>query len=247
MFPMVEMSRLTVAAPLDSMDDVLAACDALGCVHVQPYEQFEEGIGVGQAAAQEGRGELLTNVRAVRAATSAVNTGGAMPRKQVEALIDGSFPGRIEKVMEHLRAIDEAKASIQSLAEERDVMARLAPLDLPLELLNGISGLEVLVAETSKASKVRDALGDLAKDCEVLARDRIVAVACRPDHAPEVQIVLGQLGAKVVPGPCRRGPCRQARGRGQVEHSAARVQNWLGRSQRRGLDRSQRARPRVRA
>ena len=36
MFPMVEMSRLTVAAPLDSMDDVLAACDALGCVHVQP-------------------------------------------------------------------------------------------------------------------------------------------------------------------------------------------------------------------
>ena len=91
MFPMVEMSRLTVAAPLDSMDDVLAACDALGCVHVQPYEQFEEGIGVGQAAAQEGRGELLTNVRAVRAATSAVNTGGAMPRKQVEGLIDGSF------------------------------------------------------------------------------------------------------------------------------------------------------------
>ena len=129
MFPMVEMSRLTVAAPLDSMDDVLAACDALGCVHVQPYEQFEEGIGVGQAAAQEGRGELLTNVRAVRAATSAVNTGGAMPRKQVEGLIDGSFPGRIEKVMEHLRAIDEAKASIQSLAEERDVMARLAPLE----------------------------------------------------------------------------------------------------------------------
>ena len=34
MFPMVEMSRLTVAAPLDAMDDVLAACDALGCVHV---------------------------------------------------------------------------------------------------------------------------------------------------------------------------------------------------------------------
>ena len=51
-FPMVGY-RLTVAAPLDDMDDVLAACDALGCVHVQPYEQFEEGIGVGQAAAQK--------------------------------------------------------------------------------------------------------------------------------------------------------------------------------------------------
>jgi vacuolar-type H+-ATPase subunit I/STV1 len=53
MFPMVEMSRLTVAAPLEAMDDVLAACDHLGCVHVQPYEQFEEGIGVGQAEKAE--------------------------------------------------------------------------------------------------------------------------------------------------------------------------------------------------
>ncbi|MCH1410519.1 MAG: hypothetical protein L7U48_00360, partial [Candidatus Poseidoniaceae archaeon] len=205
MFPMVEMSRLTVAAPLDAMDDVLAACDALGCVHVQPYEQFEEGIGVGQAAAEEGRGELLTKVRAVRAATSAVNAGGAMPRKQVESLIEGSFPGRIDDVMGRLGSIDEAKASIQSLEEERDVMARLAPLNLPLELLNGIAGLEILVAETSKASKVRDALGDVAKDCEVLAKDRIVAVACRPEHAPEVQIVLGQLGAKAVQVPAGEG------------------------------------------
>ena len=205
MFPMVEMSRLTVAAPLDAMDDVLAACDALGCVHVQPYEQFEDGIGVGQAASQEGRGELLTNVRAVRAATSAINTSGPMPRKQVNALIDGSFPGRIEKAMELLRAIDESQASIQALAEERDAMARLAPLNVPLELLTGISGLEIFVAETSKANKVQEALGDLAKDCEVLARDRIVAVACRPAHAPEVQIVLGQLGAKVVQVPAGEG------------------------------------------
>ncbi|MDP6233078.1 MAG: V-type ATPase 116kDa subunit family protein [Candidatus Poseidoniaceae archaeon] len=225
MFPMVEMSRLTVAAPLEAMDDVLAACDHLGCVHVQPYEQFEEGIGVGQAAAQEGRGELLTSVRAVRAATSAVNASGAMPRKQVESLIEGSFPGRIETVMELLRGIDETHASIQTLAEERDVMGRLAPLDLPLELLNGISGLEVLVAETSKASKVRDALGDLAKDCEVLAKDRIVAVACRPAHAPEVQIVLGQLGAKVVqvpPGEGRAGK-REAEAKSNILRLEAKI------------------------
>mgnify|MGYP005620169389 CR=1 FL=1 len=31
MFPMVEMSRLTVAAPLDAMDDVLAA---LSLIHI---------------------------------------------------------------------------------------------------------------------------------------------------------------------------------------------------------------------
>ena len=30
-------------------------------------------------------------------------------------------------------------------------------------------------------------------------------MACRPDHAPEVQIVLGQLGAKVVQVPAGEG------------------------------------------
>ena len=205
MFPMVEMSRLTVAGPLDAMQGVLDACDALGCVHVQPYEQFEEGIGVGQSIASDGRGELLTKVRAVRAATSAVNTEGPMARKHAMALLEGAFPNKIDEVLGHMAEADEARARLEAVAEEREAMMRLAPLGLPLELLSGISGLEILVAETGRAGKVAEMLGPLASECEVLAKDRIVAVACRPEHAPEVQIVLGQAGARVVQVPPGEG------------------------------------------
>ncbi len=129
-FPMVEMSRLTVAGPLDAMQDVLDACDALACVHVQPYEQFEEGIGVGQSVAAEGTGGLLTKVRAVRAATAAVNSDGPMPRKHAMALLEGAFPGKIDDVLALMAEVDEAKARLESVADERHAMQLLAPLGL---------------------------------------------------------------------------------------------------------------------
>ena len=205
MFPMVEMSRLTVAGPLDAIGPVLDACDALGCVHIQPYEEFEEGISVGQSLASEGHGDLLTKVRAVRSSTSAVNTGGAMSHAQALALLDGAFPSKVDAALAHMADAEAARARLTAVAEERDAMQRLAPLGLPLELLSGVSGLEILVAETAKAGKVHEMLGPLATECEVLAQGRVVAVACRPEHAPEVQIVLGQCGARTVQVPPGEG------------------------------------------
>ena len=47
MFSTVPMSRMTLAAPVDAMADIVRACSDLGCVHIEDYTQFEEGIGVG--------------------------------------------------------------------------------------------------------------------------------------------------------------------------------------------------------
>ena len=49
MFDTVAMSRLTVAAPVGRMADVLRACTELGCVHIESYTNFEDGVNVGQA------------------------------------------------------------------------------------------------------------------------------------------------------------------------------------------------------
>jgi len=229
-FPMVEMSRLTVAGPLDAMQDVLDACDALACVHVQPYEQFEEGIGVGQSVAAEGTGGLLTKVRAVRAATAAVNSDGPMPRKHAMALLEGAFPGKVDDVLALMAEVDEAKARLESVADERHAMQLLAPLGLPLELLSGITGLDVLVAETGRASKVPEMLGPLTGECEVLVKDRIVAIACRPEHSPEVQIVLGQAGARVVQVPPGEGqPADRVK---QADAEAASLNDTIASAQR---------------
>ena len=40
MFDTVAMSRLTVAAPVGRMADVLRTCTELGCVHIESYTNF---------------------------------------------------------------------------------------------------------------------------------------------------------------------------------------------------------------
>ncbi|MGB1898376.1 MAG: hypothetical protein ACPHRB_06025, partial [Candidatus Poseidoniaceae archaeon] len=81
MFSTVRMSRMTLAAPVDAMADIVRACSDLGCVHIEDYTQFEEGIGVGQAIQGEDAenvSALLLKVRAVRSNVSVFNAKGAM-------------------------------------------------------------------------------------------------------------------------------------------------------------------------
>ena len=54
MFATAEMSRLTVAAPVVKMEEVLRMCASLSCVHIEEYGQFQDGIGVGRALSNEG-------------------------------------------------------------------------------------------------------------------------------------------------------------------------------------------------
>ena len=86
MFDTVAMSRLTVAAPVDRMTDVLRSCTALGCVHIETYTNFD-GVQVGKATTSEDADKVSSLLAKVRAAVSAfkpVNTDGPMPVKRVE-------------------------------------------------------------------------------------------------------------------------------------------------------------------
>ena len=46
MFATSEMSRLTVAAPVGKMEEILRLCSELSCVHIEEYGRFEDRIGV---------------------------------------------------------------------------------------------------------------------------------------------------------------------------------------------------------
>ena len=71
MFDTVAMSRLTVAAPVDKMAEVLRTCTNLGCVHIESYNNFEDGVHVGQATASEEADNVSALLSKVRAAVSA--------------------------------------------------------------------------------------------------------------------------------------------------------------------------------
>ena len=201
MFDTVAMSRLTVAAPVDRMADVLRTCTELGCVHIESYTNFEEGVNVGHASTSEEANRISSLLAKVRAAISAfnpVNTDGPVPLRRVKELLEGSFADELQKGLDLLDTHRDSEAELAVLDEQIHLLRRLAPLNMDLDLLAGSSRVEVYVAETKKSSKARTVFGSLAQKVELAAAPGIVAVACLPSDGAEVQMALGELGGKPV-------------------------------------------------
>ncbi|RJU90826.1 MAG: V-type ATP synthase subunit I [Candidatus Poseidoniales archaeon] len=208
MFDTVAMSRLTVAAPLSNMEDVLRACTNEGCVHVETYANFEDGIQVGQAINSDEANEVSALLAKVRAAVSAfkpVNADGPLPVRKIKDLISGDFPAQLQDSLNHLDQQRDAEAEVALLVEQIKLMKRLVPLGVDLELLMGSDRVEVFVAETSKASKAASTFGELASRVELASAPGVVAVACMPSDSAEVQMALGELGGKPVQIPNMEG------------------------------------------
>ncbi len=112
MFSTVDMSRLTLAAPVDSMHDVMRACSDLGCVHIEDYTHFEEGIGVGQAIQNQDAdlvSSLLLKVRAVRSAISVYNSKGSVSSKVAKSLVE-KMSSELDNALQLIEEIRESEA-----------------------------------------------------------------------------------------------------------------------------------------
>jgi len=207
MFSTVDMSRLTLAAPVDAMHDIVRKCSDLGCVHIEDYTQFEEGIGVGRAIQSEDAdmiSALLLKVRAVRSAVSVHNSKGSISNSNAKKLTEG-MSSKVEAALENIEAIREAESDISSLSDQLRVFERLEPLNISLDLLSGYQGVEIYVAETPNASKAHKAFADMASRIEYLCPAGLVAVACAPSDAAAVQIALAELNAKAIQLPSGKG------------------------------------------
>jgi vacuolar-type H+-ATPase subunit I/STV1 len=213
MFATTEMSRLTVAAPVGKLEEVLRKCASLSCVHIEEYEHFQDGIGVGRALSSEGADKtsaMLTKVRAVTSAVQAINTKGPVAAKEAASMME-SFGPKVDDALAYLETIRESESSISTLSEQLQVLERLAPLDIPLELMGGFDGLEVYVGETPRASKSKTVFAALGTEILLHSAPGVVAVACQSQHAAEVQICLAELGAKAVQIPSGEGsPAKKA-------------------------------------
>ena len=204
---------MTLAAPVDAMADIVRACSDLGCVHIEDYTQFEEGIGVGRAIQSDVADKisaLLLKVRAVRSNVSVFNAKGASSASAAKTMVD-TFESEVDKALSYIEAIREAEAEIATLEDQVRIFEKLAPLNISLDLLTGYSGVEVYVAETANSSKAAKVFADLKNDVEFLASAGLVAVACAPNKAAEVQMALAELNAKVIQLPSGEGkPAQRA-------------------------------------
>ena len=213
MFDTVAMSRLTVAAPVEKMAEVLRTCTNLGCVHIESYTNFEDGVHVGQATTSkeaDNVSALLSKVRAAVSAFKPVNADGPVSISRIRELLDGSFGDELQKGLDLLDTQRDAEAELSVLDEQIHLLQRLAPLNMDLDLLAGSSRVEVYVSETKKASKVGSVFGDLMGKVQVASAPGIVAVACLPSEGAEVQMALGELGGKPVQIPSMSGSASEA-------------------------------------
>jgi vacuolar-type H+-ATPase subunit I/STV1 len=207
MFATSEMSRLTVAAPIDKMAEILRICTDLSCIHIEEYGRFEDGIGVGKSMDSEDANSisaLLVKVQAVSSAVAAFNTDGAFSREEVVKMLP-SFEDKTIAALEYIDSLREAEASIATSKEQHQVLNRLAPLDLPLELMGGFEGIDVFVGETSRALKANDVFSDIVSEIEIHAAGGLIAIACRSSQSADVQIGMAELGAKAVQIPAGEG------------------------------------------
>ena len=234
MFATAEMSRLTVAAPVVKMEEVLRMCASLSCVHIEEYGQFQDGIGVGRALSNEGANQvsaLLTKVRAVTSSVKANNTEGPLSIAEAKKLME-NFGPKIDDALAYIDTVRDSESSISTLADQLQVLERLAPLDIPLELMGGFDGLEVYVGETARSSKAKTVFAALGTEILLHSAPGVVAVACQTQHAAEVQICLAELGAKAIQIPAGEGsPAKKAKDLAReitsLENTIASTQNAL--------------------
>ena len=207
MFETAEMSRLTVASPVDKLEEVLRICADLGCVHIEEYGNFEDGIGVGKAISSVDStsvSKLLTKARALQSEIAAVNPDGPKPLAEVKKLV-ASMPGLIDEALAKLDEARDAESEISNLTDRVKALERVAPLGIPLDLMADYDGVELFIAETSKSSKAYSEFSDILSDIELEVAKGVVAVACRPSDSAAVQIGLSSLGAKPIQIPSGDG------------------------------------------
>ena len=208
MLETAEMSRLTVAAPVGKLEEVIRACTNLECIHIEEYGRFEDGIGVG-ASIKSDKSEivsrLLTKTRSLQSEVNAFSTSAdKISRNKINSSLE-EFEVKVDKALEYVELIRDSESEISSLNEQLKALTRIAPLGIPLDLMSGYEGVEIYLAETAKSSKAREVFNDIINDIELKVAKGIIAVACRPKDGAAVQIALAELGSKAVQIPSGEG------------------------------------------
>ena len=205
MFVTVDMSRLTVAAPVDKMEQILRICSDMGCVHIEEYGNFEDGIGVGQAIDSNNANSvstLLAKVRGANAHYSPDNIEGPKSVSEIQKIINSGFEEIVDQGLAFADAVRDAEAEIDSKGDQLAVLRRIEPLNIPLDLLTSTGRLEVYVSESAKSKTLYNTIiQEMGKDVEVHAESNVIAIACLSKHSTDVQLILNNQSARAIQVP----------------------------------------------
>ena len=206
MLSTVEMVRLTMAGSGDMLDEALRICADLGYIHISPYSGDAEGIDVGTPHPEaDDKSSMLAKVRSVNSVLKCSNKSGPINNKKIISSLEKGFTDKVDSIAEVITEMNEAEATIQRLKERAAILEKIAPLNIPLELMTEIESIEVFLGETTKASRAKEVFGELLSRVEIHVVGNLVAVACAGKDSAEVQMALGELGIRPVQIPTGKG------------------------------------------
>ena len=218
MFSTVEMSRLTMAGSAEGLDQALRLCADLGNVHISPYSGNEAGFSVGTPHPDADEiSAMLVKVRSAAHSLECQNRDGPVSLSSIKKALKGDFSSKLDSILSSISKQSDALTEIARLEERVTILKTIAPLNIPLDLMTGISAVDVYLAQTPKASKAMDKFSDLLKYIEIHIADDVIAVACQGLQAAEVQMVMGEMGAKPIQIPSGEGKPSQLLKEAQTE------------------------------
>ena len=206
MFSSVEMSKLTMAGSVDKLDELLRKCADLGHIHIKPYSGEVEGITVGTPHPDADEiSAMLAKVRSVTTSIKCSNKKGPVSIKDVKKSLDDNFSEELDSVLNNITQKANANSEIAKMQERIEILSSISSLNIPLELMTGVKSVEVYLGTFSKRNKIPKVFADLKDRVELHVAGNVIAVACQGKDAAEVQMAMGELGAKSVQIPTGEG------------------------------------------
>jgi hypothetical protein len=93
---------------------------------------------------------MLSKVRSANSVLNCVNKVGPVGSKSVKKAIAGKFPENLDTISDIISSKIDAEAEILRLKERVSILTTIAPLNIPLELMTGISSVDVYLGETRR-------------------------------------------------------------------------------------------------
>ena len=158
-----EMSRIVVVGTIDELSQTLELAARLKAIHVIDHDGEELSIGTPNQAADD----ISRRLAAMRGCMSQLNPvaeSEVIQMKTMQRSLDGSLLEQVDSAIEDLKRLESVNTELEQLQEQREVLEKLAPVGLDLELLSGYDSLSASIGIVPNLMQCTSALGSLAED-----------------------------------------------------------------------------------
>ncbi|DAC49674.1 MAG TPA: hypothetical protein HA340_04925 [Candidatus Thalassarchaeaceae archaeon] len=199
------MSRLTAAGTLPKLDDAIEALATLKAVHMIDYPGDEEGLRLGKPnSSSEGIGRNLNRYRSVMTQMSTDDVKVPLEAHPIRLKMAADLPSLVDEMLTSSDRIDAIESEEGAINEEFAALTTLEPIGLELDLLSGYDNVTVFVGTVKSRVAAKKAAGD---GIAIVGgqKQKVAAIFCRNEDAPNVQSALDDADFSVVPVPAGEG------------------------------------------